>query len=289
MTDKQKVVKHLSMVKKATIKATAEKCSIVEPSVRRILGVGAREGIFRRVDRGVYALEHKGKTVAIIENQDSMKALPRLSASGFKADMIFLDIPYKTKAVIGRGKTSSFTSLKYETITPHEFDIMLTHVSSILRTDTSPLFYMYSNASSGLKDMAQYNHVLMNKFKLINSGTYVKLHADGLTRVKNMRGELCAPEGILLLTKSGRFTGEQFDLNFSCVRPKGYNTQKPADLLRTLIEKFTKPQEVVLDPFAGSGVTLVESVKLNRFAYGIEKSWDTIKNFIIPNLATCFY
>jgi hypothetical protein len=34
-----------------------------------------------------------------------------------------------------------------------------------------------------------------------------------------------------------------------------HSTQKPVELLRQLIEKSTEPEEVVLDPFGGSGST----------------------------------
>jgi DNA modification methylase len=36
---------------------------------------------------------------------------------------------------------------------------------------------------------------------------------------------------------------------------RAHSTQKPVDLLRLLIEKSTLPEEIVLDPFAGTGST----------------------------------
>jgi site-specific DNA-methyltransferase (adenine-specific) len=36
---------------------------------------------------------------------------------------------------------------------------------------------------------------------------------------------------------------------------RGHATQKPVELLRQLIEKSTEPEEIVLDPFAGTGST----------------------------------
>jgi site-specific DNA-methyltransferase (adenine-specific) len=51
---------------------------------------------------------------------------------------------------------------------------------------------------------------------------------------------------------------------------KLHPTQKPVSLLKTLIELFTDEGDVVIDPCAGSGSTLVAAIKCNRKAYGFE-------------------
>lgn len=52
--------------------------------------------------------------------------------------------------------------------------------------------------------------------------------------------------------------------------PKIAPTQKPIPILRQLIELYTDPGDVVIDPVAGSGSTLRAAVELNRNAYGFE-------------------
>jgi DNA modification methylase len=47
-------------------------------------------------------------------------------------------------------------------------------------------------------------------------------------------------------------------------------TQKPLCILKPLIEAFTLPGQIVLDPFAGSGSTLIASRQLKRRSVGIE-------------------
>jgi len=51
---------------------------------------------------------------------------------------------------------------------------------------------------------------------------------------------------------------------------KIHPTQKPIGLLKRLIELFTDPGEVVIDPVAGSGSTLIAAHQLKRKTYGFE-------------------
>jgi hypothetical protein len=51
---------------------------------------------------------------------------------------------------------------------------------------------------------------------------------------------------------------------------KLHPTQKPVAALKPLIEAFTQPGELVLDPFCGSGSTLLAAKILNRSYLGIE-------------------
>lgn len=52
--------------------------------------------------------------------------------------------------------------------------------------------------------------------------------------------------------------------------PKVHPTQKPVPLLERLIEIFTDPDDVVIDPCAGSGTTLRAAIQKGRKAYGFE-------------------
>lgn len=52
--------------------------------------------------------------------------------------------------------------------------------------------------------------------------------------------------------------------------PKVHPTQKPVPLLENIIRIFTDEGDVVIDPTAGSGTTLLAAANLNRRAYGFE-------------------
>lgn len=51
---------------------------------------------------------------------------------------------------------------------------------------------------------------------------------------------------------------------------KIHPTQKPVELLKRLIEIFTDEGDVVIDPCAGSGSTIIAAERLNRKGYGFE-------------------
>lgn len=48
-------------------------------------------------------------------------------------------------------------------------------------------------------------------------------------------------------------------------------TEKPINLMMQLIKDFTKPGDVILDPFMGTGTTIIAALACGRKAIGIEK------------------
>ena len=68
----------------------------------------------------------------------------------------------------------------------------------------------------------------------------------------------------------GRMIKNWFRWQVDTSYPKIAPTQKPIPILRQLIELYTDPGDVVIDPVAGSGSTLRAAVELNRNAYGFE-------------------
>jgi site-specific DNA-methyltransferase (adenine-specific) len=68
----------------------------------------------------------------------------------------------------------------------------------------------------------------------------------------------------------GRMIFNCFEYQKDTTTPKVHPTQKPIKLLENLIEIFTDKGDVVIDPCAGSGSTLLAAIQCNRKAYGFE-------------------
>lgn len=68
----------------------------------------------------------------------------------------------------------------------------------------------------------------------------------------------------------GQMVFNCFDVLRDTQTPKIHPTQKPRPLLEELIQIFTDVGDVVIDPVAGSAVTLLAAAGLERRAYGFE-------------------
>lgn len=68
----------------------------------------------------------------------------------------------------------------------------------------------------------------------------------------------------------GRSAPNVIEMSRTMPRPGGHPTPKPLALMELLVEQHTSPGEIILDPFAGSGTTLLAAARLGRRAVGIE-------------------
>ena len=68
----------------------------------------------------------------------------------------------------------------------------------------------------------------------------------------------------------GRMIFNCFDWVRDNDTPKVHPTQKPVPLLERLIEIFSDKGDVIIDPCAGSGTTLLAAANMGRKAYGFE-------------------
>lgn len=103
--------------------------------------------------------------------------------------------------------------------------------------------------------------VLKANMKIVNACEYaVVLYRDKLPKFRNKDAE---GNGHMV------FNWFNWERDGKDV-PKIHPTQKPVKLLKKLIETFTDPGDVVIDPVAGSSSTLRACLETNRSCYGFE-------------------
>ena len=111
--------------------------------------------------------------------------------------------------------------------------------------------------------------VLKANMKIVGATEFaVVLYRDKLPKFRNI-----GPDG----NKHMVFNWFTWERDNRKEYPKIHPTQKPVGVLKRLIEVFTDPGDVVIDPVAGSGTTLRAAYELGRNAYGFEVD----KNFYI--------
>lgn len=97
--------------------------------------------------------------------------------------------------------------------------------------------------------------VLKANMKIVGNCEYgILLYRDKLPKFNN----------------NGRMIFNCIDYPRDTTTPKIHPTQKSVPLLEHLIEIFTDRNDVVIDPCAGSGTTLLAAANLERRAYGFE-------------------
>ena len=127
----------------------------------------------------------------------------------------------------------------------------------------------------------------MQQFKFIELGKkYGLMHYIPLVFRKNFSAQVLKANmrvvgnceyGLILyrdklpkFNNNGQMIFNCFDWTRELGATKIHDTQKPIPLLERLIEIFTDPGDVVIDPCAGSGSTLRAAANLGRKAYGFE-------------------
>ena len=271
-TQKQKVKDVLGEVEVATIKQITKITGLPEPTVRRILGQGAKNGELTRVAAGVYTLKTKdGKTTAIVQGADALTEIKKLVKEGAKFDMIFLDPPYDAPGLTGGNRNLA----KYKKITPEQFNEFVGDVVKLLRNENSPVIFMFSASKSNKRKLQMYSKAFENN-GLKPSGVAIetgkKYSKSG--KPKKMFGVLLK-EWVFTFSLSGKQRTDMdfnFEKEYSFREDSKYQTAKPVALLEAIIEASTKAGELILDPFAGSGSTAKAAVRKGRSIVTIEEN-----------------
>lgn len=81
------------------------------------------------------------------------------------------------------------------------------------------------------------------------------------------------------INPEGKLDDDVWDITFTGRSNErvGYPTQKPIELLNKIVQSSSNRGDVVLDPFIGSGTTLVAAKELERKWIGIDSSFDAVQ------------
>jgi site-specific DNA-methyltransferase (adenine-specific) len=149
----------------------------------------------------------------------------------------------------------------------------------------------WSNSKKGLLNSHQtiffYSKTSSYKFNTIYTDYSPTTNIDQIlqSRVRNSAGKVVYSrnnDGDVIFGEEKRGVPLSDVWNIPFLNPKareriGYPTQKPILLLERIIEISTEVGDYILDPFCGSGTTLVSAKLLNRKYIGIDISSDAIE------------
>ena len=112
---------------------------------------------------------------------------------------------------------------------------------------------------------------MYNHFSYLKSLVWDKGHV-GLGRIWRNQHELIieARWGAGHETKDGKLRADVLCHKVTPSKKRNHPVEKPPSLLADLIIPTTLEEATILDPFMGSGTTLVAAKQLNRKAIGIE-------------------
>lgn len=149
----------------------------------------------------------------------------------------------------------------------------------------------WSNSKNGLLPAHQtiffYSKTSRYKFNLIYNEYSPTTNIDQILqeRVRDSRGKSIYKYGdngetVLAKEKKGVPLSDVWDIPFLNPKAKervGYPTQKPIELIEKIISISTNEGDVILDPFCGSGTTLVAAELMNRKGIGIDISREAVE------------
>lgn len=239
----------------------------------------------------------------IIYNRDCLEGLKELPDESI--DLLVTDCPYRLigggvstsdnamHGILGRGAKKSIAEKWIKNEKQHElaksgklfdnndieFSQWLPEVYRVLKPKTHA--YIMINGRN-LKELQQEAENVGFKFQNL-------LVWEKNNSVSN-KFYMLQSEFILMLRKGGeRWINEMGTSNIikcpNIIGNKNHPTEKPVPLMEVLIRNSSNPEDIVLDPFAGSGSTLLAARKLNRhfIGYEIDKEYYDVINQRLAN------
>lgn len=200
-----------------------------------------------------------------------------------EVDLVITDPPYNVAYV---GKTKDRKKILNDRMIKDEFEQFLyesiSNIHDYLKIGRPYYIFMASLSMRELHNALDRNNLYVSNFLIWAKNHFVLSRAD-----YKMKHEM-----IVYGWKKGKahvFHGSNNESSIlSYKRPtrnKYHPTEKPIDLLEHLIENSSQEQNLVLDPFSGSGSTLIACENQKRIGYGIELD----KQYVIASVHRFLY
>jgi site-specific DNA-methyltransferase (adenine-specific) len=202
-----------------------------------------------------------------IYNEDCLEGMKRIPDKSI--DMILTDPPYGIKYKSNyRSKTRKFKMLEND-----DNDIRFEAYSEFLRIlkddSVCVVFASWKNIAYDIIELQKY-------FDIKNILVWWK-HGGGMGDLKY---SLSTDYEFAIICHNGKckIRGKRDGSVWECTKLNPnkmvHPTQKPEDLIERIIEKWSDESDVILDPFLGSGTTVVACLNTNRQYIGFELDKD---------------
>lgn len=294
-------------------------------SVRARIYEGVERGIFTKISRGVYQVKSQiqGKeTKCLLINGDGrdLSAIPDKSIDG-----IVTDHPYLlTKSLKGGNRNfAEYELFRYEKndfvekqrvlkdraflveFLPEENEDNMEYLCNIKKMAKDAGFKYYSKVqwtkgafvsntgrkSSNCEDVMIFSNGKPRELRL-NQKRNLQIARENNLDVKGKSSyevrDILEKHGLEIHYMSGtsKMLPTAFDYQPAKAKEKIHSAEKPVELLEDIIHCISKPYELLLDQFGGSGNFAIASLNTNRNVIVIEKdeeTYDKMKENILNN------
>jgi len=216
-----------------------------------------------------------------IYNMDCLEGMDLMIKQGIKVDAIITDPPFlhvkggmKSKRInTGSYKAESFVNTSMRDFDEPQIYNLLDKAKSLFNGSFNGYFFcsklqIVSYLKWTQENKLKYDVLIWDRQK--NSLISTKFYTSNIDYVIRIYGKGRALNKIV--NEYGKGDVEYYKKIQSYKHPKeyGHETEKPIELITKYIMVSTNENDVVLDPFMGSGTTAVACIKTNRKYIGFE-------------------
>lgn len=217
----------------------------------------------------------EGRAKSCVVHADCLASLAVLEDAGAVVDHVISDPPFEAEAhtqqrrVKREGGLMNPEPLSFGAITDDERQRVATHIARMAKR--------WAIVFSQVEAVMEWQRVLTASGALSPRRIGVWIKPDAMPQFSGDRPGM-GYESIVFTHRKGRSKwnggGRVGVFTHNKNTPGGkheHETQKPLPLMLELVELFTDPGDIILDPFCGSGTTGVAALRLGRRFIGIEK------------------